>query len=45
MRDMKRIPRKPKPHGTFKDAILAMPNVGRDSDFRRPKDKPRKVRL
>lgn len=30
---------------TFKDALRAMPDVGRDSDFERVRDKPRKVRL
>lgn len=35
----------PKRSGTFKDALLAMPNVGRDADFRRQKDKRRTVRL
>jgi plasmid stability protein len=27
------------------DVILAMPNVGRDADFRRPRQLPRRVRL
>ena len=31
--------------GSLKEHLLAMPNVGRDADFRRRQDKGRKVKL
>lgn len=34
-----------RPRRTLKQALLGMPNVGRDKDFGRPKDRGRKVRL
>lgn len=34
-----------RPRRTFKEALLAMPSVGKDSDFERPKARPRRVRL
>ena len=30
---------------SFKDLLLQMPDVGEDSDFERPREFPRKVRL
>lgn len=33
------------PKMSFKDYLLTMPNVGEDSDFKRPRDMPRKVKL
>ncbi|MBT3219044.1 MAG: DNA-binding protein [Proteobacteria bacterium] len=30
---------------SFKEFLLSMPNVGRDEDFRAPRDLPRKVEL
>jgi plasmid stability protein len=30
---------------SLKDLLLLMPRVGRDSDFARPKSRPRRVRL
>ena len=34
-----------KPRGSFKEMLQAMPEVGRDTDFRRSKSGPRRVRL
>lgn len=37
---------KPKPRMSFKEYLLTMPNVGKDSDFEMPRnDKPREVDL
>src|SRR5262245_6350106 len=34
-----------RPGGTLKEALLAMPAVGADADFERPRDTGRKIRL
>ena len=35
----------PKTHMSLKDTLLAMPSAGRDADFSRTREKPRRVRL
>ena len=37
--------RPPKQGKTLKECLLEMPNVGRDSDFERARDRPRRISL
>ena len=44
-REILRLALVPKPKPTIKELLLAMPDVGEDSDFERPRDLGRTVEL
>ena len=44
-REILRAELRPAARNSLKDLLLAMPTVGSDADFRRKRQKPRRVRL